>query len=168
MLFSASHVFNTDVNTFWTKVFFDPDYGRNLYLNALGFVNYETLEITGEPGGIRTRKTRMEPKNEAPAFLTKLIGGTLVYTEEGTFDPQSGVWSFRMSTNRLSDKVHISGKYYCKDKGPKQLERILETDLRVSVFGVGGTIEKFIEGETRKSYELTTAFTNRWIAERNL
>src|SRR5690606_19496607 len=81
--FTLRNVFETDKDTFWNKLFFDEEYNRRLYLDALGFKGFELLELTGEPGGVRTRRIRTEPKSEAPAVVTKLIGGDISYTEEG-------------------------------------------------------------------------------------
>ena len=86
MKFTVRHTFNTDVETYWNKLFFDPEYNERLYKHALGFNVFELIELTGEPGGKRTRKLLTEPKSDAPAVVRKLIGDSLQYTETGSFD----------------------------------------------------------------------------------
>lgn len=168
MRFRCSNVFNCDANTYWTKVFFDPEYNKGLYLGTLGFKQFEILELTGEPGGDRTRKMFTEPKSDAPAVVTKLIGGGLSYTETGRFDAKSQKWTYAITTNKLSEKVRIGGTLWVEPRGDKRIERICEVDLEVSVFGVGGVVEKFIADTTRESYEKTAVYTNDWLAKQSL
>lgn len=168
MKFTVRNTFETDVDTYWDRIFFDPEYNRRLYLEALGFKGFELLELTGEPGEKRTRKIRTEPAADAPAVVRKLIGESLTYTESGSFDPSTGVWTYQIVTNKLSDKVSIGGRLWAEPKGEKRCERIAEVEVVVKVFGVGGAIEKFIEKTTRDSYVKASAFTNRFIAEKGL
>lgn len=164
--FTLRNVFETDKDTFWNKLFFDEEYNRRLYLDALGFKGFELLELTGEPGGVRTRRIRTEPKSEAPAVVTKLIGGDISYTEEGRFDPATGIWKYEIKTSKLTDKISITGTFWVEPRGDKKIERFCENDIQVKIFGVGGTVESFIEKTTRDSYAKTEAFTNAFIREK--
>lgn len=168
MKFTLTNIFNTDAETFWAKVFFDQEYNRGLYLDELKFKRWELLELTGDPGAVRTRKTLMEPQSEAPAFLTKLVGGAIAYTEEGRFDPATKIWTYKIVTTKMSDKVSIGGKYWLEARGDKKVERFCDIDIKVDVFGVGGMVEKFLEQETRKSYVDATTYTNRYLAKNGL
>ena len=168
MKFTARQVFNCDVDTFWNKIFFDPEYNKTLFLEGLGFKGCEILELTGEPGTARKRVMKTEPKAEAPAVVTKLIGGNFTYTETGTFDPATKVWTYEIVTSQMADKVKTKGRFYLQPTGEKQCERINEVELNVSIFGVGGVIEKFIEGQTQDSSRKTAEFTNQWIAKKGL
>ncbi|AKF04554.1 DUF2505 domain-containing protein [Sandaracinus amylolyticus] len=166
--FTLKNIFETDKDTFWAKVFFDEEYNRRLYLEALGFKGYELLELKELPGGVRTRRIRTEPKSEAPAVVTKLIGGDISYTEEGRWDPSTGIWKYTITTSKLSDKISIAGTFWVEPRGDKRIERICENDIQVKIFGVGGTVEGFIEKTTRDSYAKTEAFTNAFIREKGL
>jgi hypothetical protein len=166
--FTVRHVFNTDVDTYWNQIFFNPEYNERLYKQALGFKDFQILELTGEPGQRRTRKMRTEPKAEAPAVVKKLIGDSLSYTETGSLDPATKIWTYAIQTSKLSDKVHIGGRLWAESRGDKKLERIAEIEIEVKIFGVGGVVEKFIESTTRESYENATRFTNQFIAEKGL
>ena len=164
MKFTCRNVFNTDLETYWSKIFFDADYNRNLYVETLGFKQWEIKELTGEWGTARTRKQFLEPKSEAPAVVQKLVGGSITYQEEGRFDPTTNIWTYQISLSKMADKVRIGGKFWVEPRGEKRIERICEVDITVSIPLVGGTVERFIEAETRASYEKTTVFTNNWIA----
>ncbi|MBX3269235.1 MAG: DUF2505 domain-containing protein [Sandaracinaceae bacterium] len=167
MQFTVRHVFHTDLDTYWNEIFFSPEYNRRLYSEALGFKGFEVVELTGEPGGVRTRTMRTEPAAEAPAVVKKLIGDTLTYTEKGTFDPSTGVWTYDIKTSKLSDKVTIAGRLWAEPVAAG-VERVAEIGVDVRVFGVGGAIEKFIEKTTRDSYVKASQFTNDYIREKGL
>lgn len=168
MKFTIRNVFETDVDTFWNRVFFDDEYNRRLYMDALAFKRFEVLSQTGGPGETRTRTMVTEPKTEAPAVVQKLVGGSFSYTEQGSWDPRTKVWTYAITTSKLSDKVKVGGRYWCELLGDKRLERVCEIELEVKVFGVGGVIEQFMEKTTRESYEDTTRFTNAFIREKGL
>lgn len=168
MKFTCRNIFNTDADTYWSKIFFDPEYNRGVYVDTLQFKKWELVELTGEEGTVRTRKQNLEPKSDAPAVVQKLVGGSISYVEEGRFDPSSRIWTYQIRLSKLSDKVTISGKFWVEPRGDKRIERLCDVDISVNIFGVGGVVEKFVEKETRDSYEKTTTFTNAWIAKHGL
>lgn len=166
MRFKANDIFECDADTYWTKLFFDEEYGRRLYLEGLGFKRYELLEVTGEPGQKRTRRIFVEPQSDAPAVVTKLIGGNITYTEDGTYDPSTGIWNYAAKTSKMADKIKIGGNLWVEPAGDKRIKRISDVEISVSIFGVGGVVEGFIEKTTRESLSKTAAFTNRFIKEK--
>jgi hypothetical protein len=111
---------------------------------------------------------KTEPKTQTPAVVEKLIGGSITYSETGRFDAKTGKWTYDITTSKLSDKIKISGTLWVEPRGEKKIERFCEIDIEVKVFGVGGTIEKFVADTTRESYEKTGRFTNAWIAKKGL
>lgn len=164
--FTVKHTFNTDLETYWGKIFFDDEYNRRLFLDGLGFGLYELIDLKEEPNGAKTRKVRTEPKSEAPAVVKKLIGDSLTYVEEGRFDPATKIWKYNIVTSKLSDKVKIWGDFWAESRGDKKIERFCTCNIEVKIFGVGGAVESFIEKQTRESYERAEAFTNKFIAEK--
>jgi hypothetical protein len=167
--FSISHQFDTDAESYWEKVFFDPEYNTRLYgKEGLDFKSFEIVSLTGGPGENRVRRLRTEPKSEAPAVVKKLIGDGLAYTEDGNYDATKKLWTYKITTSKLSDKIHISGRFWVEPKGEKKCERTSEIELKVDIALVGGTVEKFIEKTTRESYEKTFQFTKKFIAEKGL
>lgn len=163
------HTFDTDEASYWDRVFFDPEFNRRLYLDALKFKGFEVLSQTGGPGEARTRTMRTEPSSDAPAVVKKLIGDSISYREEGSFDPASGVWTYRITTSKLADKVRISGRFWVEPvAGAKKVERVCECEIEVKIALVGGAVESFIEKTTRESYESAARFTNEFIREKGL
>lgn len=164
--FTLRNTFDTDEGTYWSKLFFDGEYNRRLYLEGLGFQSFELLEVGGDPDGVRTRRIRVVPKTDAPSVVKKLIGDGLSYVEDGTFDTKTRTWTFRTKTSSLADKIAISGKIWVEPRGEKKIERFCETEIDVRIFGVGGAVEGFVEKTTRESYAKTEVFTNRFIREK--
>jgi hypothetical protein len=165
---TLKHVFNTDAETFWSKVFFDEEYNRRLYLDALGFRGFELLELTKNPDGSVDRRVRTTPKEEVPGILKKYIGGEFSYMEQGHFDPVKKLWKYKIEPSQMAEKVHIAGEYWVEPRGEKQIERVCTVDLEVKVPFIGGGIEAFIGDQTKRSYELAHAFTNKFLAEKGL
>jgi hypothetical protein len=165
---SFRHVFECSVETFWDKVFFDEEYNRRLYEDALGFPGYEILSLEDRPDGSKVRRVRQTPKQEFPSFLRKLAGDGFSYVEDGRFDPETKHFRFQVKTSSLSDKVQIHGDFWCEPRGEGRCERICEMDFKVSIFGVGGKIEDIIRQQSERSYELAAEFTNRWLREKQL
>lgn len=166
MRFLMRHRFPTTVASYWDTVFFDAEFNRQLYKEALQFPGYEVLAITGEPGGARTRKIRTTPKAEIPTALKGLLGGGLVYEEDGAFDPKTGHYKLRIVPNVVPDKVSIEGDFWLEARGEKEVERFCQIDLQVKVFGIGGIAEGFIERTVRESYEKAAAFTVTYLQRR--
>jgi hypothetical protein len=168
MDFQIRHSVNTDPETYWSKIFFDDDFNQEVFMEGMKFKSYEVLENTINDDGSRKRRVRAEPNADAPAVVKKLIGGSLSYTEDGSFDSKTNTWSFKMTMSTLSDKIQVSGKIRLEPRGDKKLERIVDTTINVKIFGVGGVFEKFIEKTTRESHDKAVAFTNQYIAKKDL
>jgi len=169
MKFSIAHQFDTDAESYWEKVFFDREYNNRLYgKEGLDFKAFEIVALEGNPGENRVRKLRTEPRSDAPMVVKKLIGDSLTYTEDGNYDAAKKLWTYRITTSKLADKINIGGKFWVEPKGPKKCERVSEIEVKVDIALVGGLIEKFIEKTTRESYEKTFQFTKKFIAEKGL
>jgi hypothetical protein len=163
--FTARHVFDVDVDTYWNEVFFDEVYNQRLFTEALGF-KYELLSLVKNPDGSYDRRVRTEPESNAPAVIKKLVGDKFSYLEVGHFDPATRIWTYEVTPSSLTGKLEIRGVFWAESKGDNQLTRIVETTVGVKVFGVGKVIEAFIEKETRGSFAKAQKFTNQWLADR--
>jgi hypothetical protein len=161
------HTFNTDAETYWTKVFFSRDYNTRLFAEALGF-GYEILSLEEEPNGVRRRKVRIEPKADMPGFMKKLVGDGIQYVEEGSFDPTKKLWSYKVTTSKLSEKINISGTFFAEPKGEKQVDRVCVLNVVVKIPLVGSSVEEFIIRTTRESYDKVQVFTNKYIESEKL
>lgn len=166
--FTARNVFNIDVDSFWTKIFFDKEYNERMYRDVLKFKTFEVLEQKDLGGGSISRRIHVEPKANVPGVIQKLVGEGFSYIEEGKFDAATKRWTYRTIPSKMADKLTVKGEYWVEAKGDKQLDRVITCEINCSIFGLGGTVEGFIEKQTRESYEHVARFTNEFIAEKKL
>jgi hypothetical protein len=166
--YTIRHTFNTDEATFWDKIFFDPAYNETLFQQHLRFNSYRVLELTKNPDGSVHRKVECAPPVEIPAAAKKVIGDSTSYVEDGRFDPKSRRFTVEVIPRMGGDKIKTRVTMWVEPRGDKKIERVVEVDNEVKVFGVGKILEAFIEKQTRQSYDASADFTNQWIAKQGL
>lgn len=166
--FEIRHTFEMKEGDFWSKTFFDPEFNRRLYKERLGFPQWEVLEEDEQSDGTYTRRVQIEPKAEAPAAIQKLIGSGITYVENGTWDPKSKRFRFRIEPSKLRDKVATHGEMWTEAKGDHKCERVVSVEVNASIFGVGKMLENFIEKSVKENYEAAAEFTVEWIREKGL
>ena len=151
---------------YWERIFFDPEYVRALYAE-LAFPVLEVQCLNVEPNGTTRRVLRAVPPVAAPEFIRKKLEGRLYYTEDGTYDPRTGCWSFSTLVSVAADKVDIRGVIHTEPLAGG-LRHVLDLSAKVSAFGVGPLFERLIEKNTRDSYAHMAAFTNRFASQRGM
>ena len=154
--------------TFWDAIFFNPEFQRRVYIEALGCESVTVGDVQNDADGKRTRSLSFTQKLDAPGAVRKLFGETTTMEERGTFDPVAKRWRFAMIPDRMPDKIRISGETWFVTTGPGQIERVCELDLSVSIFGVGSLVEKFMASATVESLAKQTRFIRAYIAEKKL
>jgi len=145
---------------FW-EVFFDPEVTKRLHLEALGSTSVEIEELTGTPATGVDRVIRYGQVPDAPGPVKKLFGSEVVTTEEGTFDPDTGIWSFSLTPATMADKTHITGSIELLETGEGDVsgyEQIFSLEARVKIFGAGPVVERFIEKQARDTQDRAAAF----------
>jgi hypothetical protein len=168
MRYTIRHIFNTDADTFWEKVFFDPEYNRELFEGHLKFKLYRVLSMDRGDDGSVHRRTECVPPVELPAAAKKILGDATAYIEDGRFDPKSRRFTVDVQLKVASDKIKTRLAMWVEPRGDKRVERIVEVDNTVKVFGIGGMLEGFVEKQTRANYDAAAEFTNKWIADKGL
>ncbi len=168
MRYTIKHTLETDVDTFWNKLFFDADYNRAMFQDGLNFTHYQVLEEVREPDGTVRKRVEQSPKIELPAPARKIFGNSVGYVEIGRFDPQLKKYFADVVPNVAADKVKTTSETWVEARGDKRCERIVQVDTTVKVFGLGGLLEGFIEQQTREQYAKAAEFTNRWIRDKGL
>jgi hypothetical protein len=112
---------------FW-EAFFDPDVTRRLHLEALRSTSVEIEEQSGDAATGFQRTIRYGQRPDAPGPVKKLFGSEVVTTEHGSFDPETGVWSFTLTPATLGEKTDIRGSIELKEtEGTKSPEGAGET-----------------------------------------
>lgn len=160
------NVFRVTPETFWERLFFDADYNAGVY-GALGFEAYEVLALETLSDGRVRRVLRAEPPLQAPEMLKKRLKGRVFYTEEGFYDPARRIWEFANESSMASDSTKVRGSIRAESHAEGMLH-VVELDIQVSAFGLGGVVERLIEKNTRESYRVTTAFTHAYAEQHGL
>jgi hypothetical protein len=162
------HVFNCSPETYWTKIFFDEEYNRRTFLEALGFESWKQVSLD-ETEAETKRVVDAVPKMAVlPAPLKKFAESGLGYREVATFDKKGRRLKIEVEPSSLKGKLSISGTITCEPAGDSKCRRVYETTIEAKVFGVGGMIEKRILQDVEKSYAEAAVFTNKFIAEKGL
>jgi len=166
--YTIRHTFDISAEDFWQKLFFDPEYNRALLEGHLGFSVFKVLTLDTAADGSVHRKTECAPKIELPAAAKKILGDNTGYIEDGRFDPKTQRFTVDVIPNAGADKIKTHVVMWVDKKGDKQVERVVEVDNSVKMFGVGGMLESFIEKQTRANYDAAAAFTRTWIKDKGL
>jgi hypothetical protein len=166
--YTIKHTIETDIDTFWNKVFFEPEFNRRLFTEHLRFTSYEVLEDRTEPNGVRHRRVECVPKVELPAPARKVFGDNLGFIEVGRYDPAVKRYYVQVLPKTGGDKIKTTTEIWLEPTGDKRCERIVSVDNSVKIFGIGTLIEGFIEQQTRDSYAKGAEYTNRYIQEHGL
>jgi hypothetical protein len=168
MHFTIKHLLETDADTFWNKIFFDEAFNRALCVDHLKFRVFKTLDLKREPNGVITRRVENSPPAEIPKVVAKVLGNTVNYVEEGRFDPAVQKWAFSVIPAVAANKIRSVGELWVDARGEKRIERIIEVDLEVKIFGIGSIVEQLIEKQSRAMYDQAASFTNQWIRDKGL
>lgn len=163
MRFTVRHTFEVSVDDFWTNLFFDPEYNRRLYQDALLFRAYDVLDEMRHPDGAHDRRIRLGQGADLPPLVSRVVGSNLSVIEAGHFDARRQRWSYRVIPSALSEKLCIEGEVWCEPRGSSALERFAEVSVTVKLLGVGSKVEAFIERTLRESYDRAAAFTRHHL-----
>ncbi len=161
--FTVTHEINCDAETFW-KIFFDKSFNERLFKDVLGFPEFTILEQNETDTQI-TRKVSGTPKMTLPGPVTKLLGNNFRYTEDGTFNKATKIWSWKMQPSTLADKLRQEGKMRIEPIGDKRVRRIAEIVNEAKIFGVGGLIESSAEKGLREGWDQSASFMNKYLTE---
>lgn len=162
------HTYNVSEDTFWDKLFFDEDYNRRLYLEALKFHAW-AVEKHEDKGDEVERSINVTPRlGDLPGPMKKVLGDNVRYTEVGILNKKTRRYRINITPSRLADKLHVSGELYTEPVGERQCRRIFEAKVDVKVFGLGSMMEKRLASDLEKSYGVGAKFTNRYAEEKGL
>jgi hypothetical protein len=160
-----SHEINCDEDTFW-KIFFDKEFNERLYKDALQFPDWKQVSFD-ESDTKTTRTTAGQPKlDDVPGPVAKIIGNGFRYTENGTLDKATKVWSWKLIPSMLADKVKQEGKMTIKPAGDGKVKRTVELFIEAKVFPISGMLESTTEKNMRAGWDKSATFMNKWIAEK--
>ena len=162
------HTYNVNEDTFWDKLFFDEDYNRRLYLEALKFHDWKVTKHE-DMGDQVHRSIDVVPRlGELPGPMKKVLGDNIRYTESGVLDKAARRYKITIVPSALAGKLLVSGELYTEPVDDKHCRRVFETTVEVKVFGLGGMMEKRFVADIEKSYAVGAKFTNQYATEKGL
>ena len=153
---------------FWEKVFFDAAYQQRLHVDVLGATDFEILEQTGTVETGVKRRVRMAFAADAPAAIRKLVGDSFASVEDGSFDPKTSTFTYRVTPSAMADKLSIGGDMRAEARPDGTMERVVVVDIHAKILGIGKMVEGFIDKQIRDSHAKVRKFTDQWIAEQGL
>ena len=157
-----NHVIKCSPERFW-EVFFDQEFNKWLYTQALSFNEFTILEQSEGPN-VR-RKVRGSPKVDLPGPIRKLVGDRFGYEETGTFNPSTKTWTWKMRPNAMADKMRMEGVVRVEAAGDGQCRRIADITIEAKIFGLGKMIEGTSEKEMTDGWNDSAVAMNKWIAD---
>ena len=166
--FRVEHTFNCSEETFWTKVFFDDEYNRRVFLDVLKFSLWR--EVSREERGNEVHRVieAAPPVGDLPGALKAVVGEGVGYKERGTFDRAGRRYTVDVEPNRLADKIRVHLEMTTAADGPDRCRRLVRGTVAAKIFGVGGLLEKKMIGDLEKSYAKSAEFTNTFVKEKGL
>jgi hypothetical protein len=163
MKFSIEHTFQGVSLPDYEKLYFDEAF--QLAICEAVKLKRTVLKVDRTESHIN-RHVRVEPSREIPAPIAKVLGGEgFHYVEELEYDLGKYRGRWRIVSGMLPDKVSVSGtlELALTSSGVK---RTVAGEIKVSVFGIGGIIEKFVVTDIEKGYADAAAFTVKWLQQR--
>jgi len=165
---NVRHEINCSEDTYWDKLFFDEEYNRRLFVDLLKFPGLTVLEQKNE-GDRRSKKVKIDPPlTGLPGPVKKAIGDRFSYVEEGTYDPKTKRYAFKVTPSTMADKTTVVGEITTERLGDHRIARIAKVKIEVKVFMVGGMIEDKILGDMKHSYDAAASFTDAYVKEKGL
>lgn len=155
MKITISHEFDQSADDFF-RYFFDEAEMSKMYRDFMGFPEFAITQR--EEGRILRRTISAIPKMEMPGAVAKLLGSNFRYVEEGTFDRDTKIFTWKTTPSMLGDKIKNEGTMRVEVLGPKRIRRVAEVVLEVKVFGVGGMLESTLEKTIRDSWDRASEY----------
>ncbi len=163
MRFRIADDFATSTAAYW-EMFFSEDYNRGLW-DALD-IDWELTALEREGEGddlVIRRELVLRPRREMPAFMRKLAGDALAYTERDVFTARDDAMTVETIPSVLTEKLRSHGVYRLEPTSGGVC-RVYEGEFSCSIPIVGKKIEKHLVAEIEESYRKATVFTRRFLA----
>lgn len=162
MKFACEHRFDGISLADYEKLYFDEGFNAAL-CQAVG-LQRTPLKFEDQPERVH-REVKVAPDRQIPGPVAKVLGGARIeYTEIVDYSKPSHRGTWKTVSSLLTDKVDAKGNLTFRAEG-SGVVRVVDGEIKVGIFGLGGVVEKFIVEDVEKSYERAAEFTRKWIAE---
>ena len=161
MQFKAQHTIRGVSLSDYENLYFDEEFNIGLCAR----VNLtRTLVRRDIHDGHLVREVIVGPEREVPGPVAKVLGSKkFEYTEHVSYQLGSYRGDWYVVPSLLPNKVDCRG-YFAFTPAPDGVQRIVEGEVKVSVFGIGGIIERFVVADIEKSYDASAVYAQEWLA----
>ncbi|MEM6732382.1 MAG: DUF2505 domain-containing protein [Myxococcota bacterium] len=165
MKFRIEHEFSGISLPDYEVLYFDEPFNEALCEEVN--LERELLKLDRD-GDKLARDVRVAPRGrQIPKPVAKFLGGARIeYVEklQYTFGSYRGTW--QSVSSLMTEKIQSSGTFTLEEASGG-VRRIVEGEIKVKVFGLGGTIEQYIVEDVKKSYNDAATFTRKWLAQKS-
>lgn len=161
MKFVIEHAFDGLTCAEYERLYFDEPFSAALG-DALQ-LGRALLHLEVNPNRI-ARRVCCEPQRDPASPAAQAFGTSRAsFVEEIDYDVRAHRGQWRTIPNLLPDRVRNAGtlEIVATATGVK---RVVRGEVKVSLFGFGGLVERAVVAEIEKSYAGAARFTEAWLA----
>jgi len=162
MRLKKEHRLNIPASRYF-ELMFDPEFDKKLNLEGMGIAKWELLDRNVD-GASWSQRVRITPPDNMPGFVKKIVGDSFHYEERRTHQKGSDSASGEMTPNVMRDKLKMGYRMQIIPDGENACRRIMDWEIEVKIFAIGGQIEKFAMGEVEKGTDASAKFFNSHAA----
>jgi len=161
MRFEIQHVFSGLDLTEYEALYFDEPF--NEAVSEALRMGRKLLRLERTATKI-LRHVCFEPRREAGSPADQAFGTSRAsFVEELEYDAVARCGTWRTIPNLFTERVRNSGTIaFQREVGGTR--RVVRGEIRVSLFGFGGIVERMIVSEIEKNYAATTRFTLDYLS----
>jgi hypothetical protein len=164
MHFTIEHIIPLSKEEYW-KILHDPEF-EAFQAQELKLKTYREIHRE-EKGDVVLRRVLVQPEVHLPPAVEKIVSKYIPISEIGYEEEQEKYLreyylKFRIHPPVLKDKIRIEGIFSLKENDHQSCFRLLEGDIEIQLFGVGGMVERFIVEELKKTYDRIPSIVARW------
>jgi hypothetical protein len=168
MYFTIEHTIPLSRDDYW-KILHDPEF-EAFQAKELKLKTYKEISRV-EKGDVVLRRVRVQPEVHLPSTVEKIVAkyipiSDLGYEEEQEKHVHDFYLKFRIHPPILPDKIKIAGVFSLKELDAQSCLRLLEGEIEIQLFGVGGIVERFIVEELKKTYDKIPSVVAHWKERR--
>jgi hypothetical protein len=161
MKFALDHIFHAVRLPDYESLYFDEVF--NAELGAALTMGRRLLKLERTAGRV-VRHVQFEPARDPDSAAGQAFGTSRAsFIEELDYDTHGHRGTWKTIPNVWADRVRNSGSLELADEGGGT-RRTVRGEVRVSLFGFGGLVERAIVNEIEKNYARSTAFTLDYLA----
>jgi hypothetical protein len=147
----------------YEALYFDESF--NVALGAALQMGRQLVRLERTSGRI-VRHVCYEPKRDPESPANQAFGTSRAsFVEELDYDRKERRGTWKTIPNLFTERVRNSGTIELLS-APNGTKRVVRGEVKVSLFGFGGIVERLIVAEIEKNYIATTKFTREWLANR--